>query len=142
MSDRNLKDDLEASTKVRKAHGSRLAKIRVLIMDVKKKLRMTKEFKDLKNLKNDLKLAEQDYSRACETIFGIVDEIQTGQTRLPLFDAAQSQRAEEGRRKTEEGRGKTEESTNPPSALSLPSSALPRRGPGRPRKQEQEAAQP
>jgi hypothetical protein len=117
----NLNEQLKDANRLRKAYGGECAKLRVMICDKRARLRKSPDGKALRMLKADLKKAEAAEARAAANVYGIVDEIETGQTRLPLFDAARNGQPV-------------------PEAESAREPVLPRRGPGRPRKSEEARA--
>ena len=111
--DRPTQDsELDAANQLRKSYSAERAKLFRMIMDRKAKLRRHPEWKALKALKADLKTAEAGEARAAAAVFGILEERATGQTRLPLFDAARAEPMSAGT-----------DASDPP----------PRRKPGRPR---------
>jgi hypothetical protein len=120
MDHANLQQELNTATEFRKAAGAGLAAMRARAAAAKKALRRSKEYKAWKGLEADVKLNEASYARACETVFGVVDEIRnSGRPNLPLF-----------------GRPNGKPAVEPMSAgvdASAPAQQPDRRKPGRPR---------
>ncbi len=86
----DLRDELKETTRLRKIHGQAVADAQRMVLDAKKAIRRTQEWKRLKEAQDFAKREAAAYTQACHAVFTVTDEIINGQMRLPFDRPAAS----------------------------------------------------